>query len=83
MSVTLAQMLPARPYTGNEEINMNLHVPETPDTDEFDFSASYGTAVTLVSKKTGAEVFRDLAEPGLGHLIEQGEHYPFKHPKAA
>lgn len=63
---------------------MNLKVQEMPDTDEFDFSASYGTAVVLVpSKKTGAEVFRDLAVPRFGHVLERGDHYPEKHPKAA
>lgn len=64
---------------------MNIKVQEMPDTDEFDFSVGYGTAVALVpSKKTGAEIFRDLAAvPKFGHVPEQGSHYPEKRPKAA
>jgi len=62
---------------------MNFHSTETTDMDEFDFSATYGSAVFLVrSEKQGTENLSDQTAPRIGHLVEYGD-YPLKHPKAA
>lgn len=62
---------------------MNFHATQIDDTAEFDFSATYGTAVFLLrSEKPAAEVFGMQDSPRIGHLPEHGDAL-VRHPKAA
>jgi hypothetical protein len=70
-------------YSQDKETTMNLHTNTTTDTEEFDFSATYGTAVFLLQPvKPGGELFGSQAGPRIGHLADHG-NYLERHPKAA
>lgn len=62
---------------------MIFHSTETTDMDEFDISATYGSAVFLVHpEKQGSEKLNDHTAHRIGHLVEYHD-YPLRHPKAA
>jgi hypothetical protein len=63
---------------------MKQHLQATKDSDEFDFSATYGTAVRLLeSDEVSPELCRLLAVPRIGHLPEQWAYLLARHPRAA
>ena len=62
---------------------MNFHSTQTRDNDEFEFTASYGTAVFLIrGEKSTTELFGEHRSAKAAPGLELGE-YHVRHPKAA